>query len=394
MSDMSVDDDVAAVRRITAVPKILEIVTQITGMRFAAVARVTETKWIACAVVDQIEFGLKPGGELVLESTICDEIRQHHKPVIFGYAAADAHWSQHHTPKHYGLESYISIPIFRANREFFGTLCAIDPAPRDLGDRSLVGTMELFAQLIGSQLDSEDQLHRAQNALRDANETAKLREQFVAILGHDLRNPLQAIIIGADVLKNQLTDARSQRMSTLISQSCKRIDSLIENTLDFAHARMGSGIPVRFSRDPGLKQELQQVIDEIAAVYPDRRIDVRISLETVPRVDTKRIGQMLGNLVANAVTHGDADRPVAIDIDSDATQFEMRITNSGKPIAASTMQELFKPFKRSDDKLTRGLGLGLFIADQIAKAHNGTIQVTSTDDETCFCFRMPLDTAA
>ena len=394
MSDMSVDDDIAAVRRITAVPKILEIVTQITGMRFAAVARVTETKWIACAVVDQIEFGLKPGGELVLESTICDEIRQHHKPVIFGHAAADAHWSQHHTAKHYGLESYISIPIFRANREFFGTLCAIDPAPRDLSDRSLLGTLELFAQLIGSQLDSEDQLHRAQNALRDANETAKLREQFVAILGHDLRNPLQAIIIGADVLKNQLTDARSQRMSTLISQSCKRIDSLIENTLDFAHARMGSGIPVRFSRDPGLKQELQQVIDEIAAVYPDRRIDVRISLETVPRVDTKRIGQMLGNLVANAVTHGDADRPVAIEIDSDATQFEMRITNSGKPIAASTMQELFKPFKRSDDNLSRGLGLGLFIADQIAKAHNGTIQVTSTDDETCFCFRMPLDTAA
>ena len=394
MSDTSVDDDVAAVRRITAVPKILEIVTQITGMRFAAVARVTETKWIACAVVDQIEFGLKPGGELVLESTICDEIRQHHKPVIFGHAAADAHWSQHHTAKHYGLESYISIPIFRANREFFGTLCAIDPAPRDLSDRSLLGTLELFAQLIGSQLDSEDQLHRAQNALRDANETAKLREQFVAILGHDLRNPLQAIIIGADVLKNQLTDARSQRMSTLISQSCKRIDSLIENTLDFAHARMGSGIPVRFSRDPGLKQELQQVIDEIAAVYPDRRIDVRISLETVPRVDTKRIGQMLGNLVANAVTHGDADRPVAIEIDSGATQFEMRIRNSGKPIAASTMQELFKPFKRSDDNLTRGLGLGLFIADQIAKAHNGTIQVTSTDDETCFCFRMPLDTAA
>src|SRR6476620_9140417 len=84
---------------------------ELTGMRFAAVASVTEQSWTACAVRDDLGFGLLPGQQLELESTICNEIRQHQRPVVFGHASADPHYRQHHTPKQYGLESYLSVPM-------------------------------------------------------------------------------------------------------------------------------------------------------------------------------------------------------------------------------------------------------------------------------------------
>src|ERR1700674_1587354 len=124
--------DIAAVQRIDAVPRILEVVCQSTGMGFAAVARVTDERWICCAVLDQIDFGLKPGGELKVETTICHEIRQSREPVIINNVAEDEAWCKHETPARYGFQSYISVPIILADGSFFGTLCAIDPRPARL----------------------------------------------------------------------------------------------------------------------------------------------------------------------------------------------------------------------------------------------------------------------
>jgi GAF domain-containing protein len=124
--------DLAAIDRIQAMPTILEVVCRTTGMGFAAVARVTEDRWIACAVRDDIQFGLKPRGELKVETTICHEIRQAGTPVIINHVAADEHYCGHHTPVTYGFESYISVPIVLQDGTFFGTLCAIDPRPARL----------------------------------------------------------------------------------------------------------------------------------------------------------------------------------------------------------------------------------------------------------------------
>src|SRR5580698_7095351 len=103
--------DIAAVNRIEAVPTILEVVCRITGMRFAAVARVTEDRWIACSVRDEIAFGLVPGGELKVETTICDEIRNNRQAVVIDHVADNPVFSSHHTPAMYGFQSYISMPI-------------------------------------------------------------------------------------------------------------------------------------------------------------------------------------------------------------------------------------------------------------------------------------------
>jgi GAF domain-containing protein len=147
-SEKNPDKDVAAVLRIPTVPMILDVVCRMTGLGFAAVARVTDKQWIACSVKDDIGFGLEPGGELALETTICNEIRDHRRAVVIEDVACDAQWSHHHTPKQYGFRSYISMPITLPNGDFFGTLCAIDPKPARLGTPEILGAFELFAQLI------------------------------------------------------------------------------------------------------------------------------------------------------------------------------------------------------------------------------------------------------
>ena len=119
--------DIAAIQNIDAVPTILDVVCRTTGMGFAAVARVTEDRWIACGVKDEIAFGLEPGGELKVETTICHEIRESREAVIINHVAEDRLYCGHPTPALYGFQSYISMPIILSNGRFFGTLCAIDP---------------------------------------------------------------------------------------------------------------------------------------------------------------------------------------------------------------------------------------------------------------------------
>jgi len=149
----SMNDDVEAISRMPMVPKILEVICRTTGMGFSAVARVTEDKWVACGVRDEIEFGLKPGGELKLETTICHEIRQSGQGLIIDHVEEDKTYCHHHTPAMYGFQSYISIPIKRQDGTFFGTLCAIDPRPHKLNNTQTIEMFKLFAELISFHLN-------------------------------------------------------------------------------------------------------------------------------------------------------------------------------------------------------------------------------------------------
>jgi transcriptional regulator with XRE-family HTH domain len=147
-------EDVALVNSIEMVPAILDVVCHATGMGFAAIARVTDDRWIACSVRDEIKFGLTPGDELRIETTICNEIRQSGQAVIIDHVDSDDTYRCHHTPAMYGFQSYISIPILRQNGEFFGTLCAIDPKPHKLTDAATVKMFKLFADLISFHLNA------------------------------------------------------------------------------------------------------------------------------------------------------------------------------------------------------------------------------------------------
>ena len=125
----------------------------LTGMGFAAVARVTEERWIACQVIDKIEFGLDPGDELRIKTTICEDIRACGTAIVIDHVSADEQWRTHHTPMLYGFESYASFPVFLDDGSFYGTLCAIDPAPRALSAPKVVETMAAYAREVTTILD-------------------------------------------------------------------------------------------------------------------------------------------------------------------------------------------------------------------------------------------------
>lgn len=383
--------DIEAVRSIEAVPVILSMVRHLTGMRFAAVARVTEQNWVACAVDDAIDFGLKPGGELVLESTICHEIRQHRQPVIFGHASSHPVFSIHHTPRTYGLESYISIPIIKANGEFFGTLCAIDSVPANLDEPAIAKTLTLFAQLIAMSLDTQNHLEKTKAALVDANESGRLREQFIAVLGHDLRTPLSAIRMSADLLETKTEDKRSLNLISAIRNSSTRMGHLIENVLDFARGRLGSGIPIKRQLVDDLGRVLRLTVDEVQASHPRVSLEHALALPTGVYCDPLRLSQLLSNLLGNAVTHGSKEACISVRAYTEADEIVISVTNQGAPIPAELMPLLFQPFTRSEaGQRGEGLGLGLYIASQITAAHNGALSVTSTlKSGTCFVARFP-----
>ena len=386
--------DIAAVQGIAAVPRILEVVCRSTGMGFAAVARVTEQRWVCCAVRDEIEFGLVPGGELEVETTICHEIRQSHEAVVIDNVTEDAAYCGHHTPAKYGFHSYISMPIILADGTFFGTLCAIDPRPARLNTPQTVGMFKLFAELIATHLEAVDRLAASEARLLSERETSELREQFIAVLGHDLRNPLASIAAGTKMLAREGSKAATGEILGLMQKSVARMSALIDNVLDFARGRLGSGITLK--RAPqSLQPVLNQVIAEFRTSSPERKIATNFDLPQAVNCDGGRIAQLFSNLLGNSVTHGTAARPIQVQARTHDGAFELSVANSGQPIPAEAMDRLFQPFYRvSAQEAHQGLGLGLYIASEIARAHGGSIDVTSSPQETRFTFRMPLSDTA
>jgi signal transduction histidine kinase len=381
--------DIAAVGRIKAVPTILEVVCRTTGMGFAAVARVTEDRWIACSVRDEIAFGLEPGGELKIETTICNEIRQSYEPVVINHVAEDPVYCRHPTPAMYGFQSYISIPIVLPDGTFFGTLCAIDPRPAKVENPETIGMFKLFAELIAFHLDAQERVASSEADLLGERKTSELREQFIAVLGHDLRNPLAAILSAAEMLEHTPLSDRGTRFARLIQSSAGRISDLIDNLLDFARGRLGGGVPV-VCKPEALEAVLAQIVAEFRASHSDRVIEARLSLGGTVECDRNRIGQLFSNLLANALAYGSANAPVQVRAGIADGAFELSVANSGDPIPPGAQEHLFQPFFRAAAQTGEGgLGLGLYIASEIAKAHGGTLAVASSSDETRFTFRMP-----
>ena len=227
-------------------------------------------------------------------------------------------------------------------------------------------------------------------ALLNERQTAELREQFIAVLGHDLRNPLAALSGGTRLLLKETISERGALVLRHMQQSIVRMAGLVDNVLDFARGRLGGGLALNRTNTAALDETIQQVIRELRAAWPEREIDVALDLAVPVHCDSARVAQLLSNLLGNAVTHGAPDRPIHVAARSDDHVFELSVANSGPSIPPEAIERLFQPFFRVAAKQSQqGLGLGLFIVSEIARAHRGTMRVESDPAETRFIFRMP-----
>jgi signal transduction histidine kinase len=222
------------------------------------------------------------------------------------------------------------------------------------------------------------------------------REQFLAVLGHDLRNPLSSIVMGASLLtKSENLDDKAARTATRILNSAQRMGRMVSDLLDLTRTRLGTGIPV----DPkpmNLASVCQQAISELEDVHPSSQLRFEARGDLRGEWDSDRLTQVLSNLVANAVQYGTHDGAVTIVAHDHGADVVLSIHNDGPPIPDSALKTLFDPMVRRQqtdltaDKNRSGLGLGLYIAREIVTAHGGTIDVTSGEDEgTTFTVQIP-----
>jgi phosphoserine phosphatase RsbU/P len=237
-------------------------------------------------------------------------------------------------------------------------------------------------------LDAQANLEKR---LIDEQSTSALREQFIAVLSHDLRNPLAAITAGSDLLAKIAPNDRSRSIANLIGASADRMAGLIDNVMDFARGRLGGGLTLDRMQDTALDVLLHQVVNELRASAKDATIDTDIASDMRVDRDGRRIGQLASNLLGNAITHGASDKPIRLSAVAIGGYFELFVANAGDPIPPPTLKKIFEPFERGMLRQSmQGLGLGLYISSQIAKAHGGILSVVSTPAETRFTFRMPL----
>jgi PAS domain S-box-containing protein len=213
------------------------------------------------------------------------------------------------------------------------------------------------------------------------------RERFIAILGHDLRTPLAAIVTGFELLERAELKGSFGRAVERIGRSATRMEAMIEDVLDFARGRFGSGIPIR--REPcHLGRITTDQVEEMRSAFPDRDIRLEVTGDLDGDLDASRIEQLLSNLVGNAIHHG-AD-PITVSARDDGDDLLLSVHNGGAPIPAALQARLFEPFLEGTPGTAGGLGLGLYIASEIVRAHGGSIAVSSAEGQgTRFDIRLP-----
>jgi signal transduction histidine kinase len=314
-------------------------------------------------------------------------VRDSRAPVVIDDVSTDATYCDHHTPRMYGFQSYISVPVFRPDGEYFGTLCGFDPLPAKLSTPATLSSLSLFAQLLSLELENERVLVEAREALLRERGIAELREQFIAVLGHDLRNPLGSIMTSAEVLLLQNPNPKSVPVIERLRRSARRMSTLVDDVLDFTRGRMGGGIAVDMHQESALHQVFEQVVAELRDLYPSKKICAELPPIEPIYCDAGRMSQMLSNLLKNALVHGEPDSIVHVAAYIKDQVFTLSVTNTGPTIAPSVIGQLFKPFWRGMPSASdKGLGLGLFIVSEIARSHGGKIDVVSKNNRTAFIY--------
>ncbi|OJT27416.1 hypothetical protein BO221_05440 [Archangium sp. Cb G35] len=231
------------------------------------------------------------------------------------------------------------------------------------------------------------------NALlyQQAQEAVRVREDVVAIVSHDLRNPLNAISLSATLLEREAVNERTTRTARRITAAAERASGMIRDLLDFTQARVGGGIPIH-PQPLDFHEHVRRVVEEVRLAWPGRRIDFQASGEGQGEADEGRLAQVVTNLVGNALQHSPPGTPVRVSTRGEDSSLLLEVHNEGPAITAELLPMLFEPYRRGADAGPgRGsLGLGLYITRQIVLGHGGTVDVRSIPgDGTTFTVRLP-----
>ncbi len=424
--------DIQQIEQIPIIPTLLDVICQTTGMGFAAIARVTTDRWITCQVRDDIAFGLQPGDELDIKTTLCDEVRLHNGTIVIDCVDTDPNFCDHHTPRMYGFQSYISVPINRKDGSFFGTLCAIDPRPNNLSTPAITGMFKLFADLISFHLQATEQLEvsetrrleeqaafiksaeiqktfteqlekEVQERTRELEEkntalkkmNAEL-ESFAFISSHDLQEPLrkiQTFVTRINAKETENLSPAAKDWFSRIEDSAKRMQSLIEDLLAYSQTN-----PADYKFEitsinkiaTAVKQDLAEEIYKKNAIL---EIEPMCEVSIIPF----QFHQVFYNLISNALKFSNSHRQPVIKINGKIAQGKdldhpqlatnvlychISVADNGIGFDQQYHEKIFELLQRLHGKNEYpGTGLGLAIVKKIIDNHHGFITATSQPNE-------------
>jgi PAS domain S-box-containing protein len=267
----------------------------------------------------------------------------------------------------------IALDVRRARKDGALLDLSLSLAPLRTGRRAAPGTIAIGADVTETK--------RAQN---EAAETVRFREQFVGIVGHDLRNPLSAISTAAQLLLRYGLSDRQARTAARIVSTADRMARMITDLLDFTRSRLGGGFPIQ-TRRMNLRDLCETVIEELELAYPERTVELDARGDAWGNWDPDRMAQVLSNLAANALQHSPESSTVRVELRDEGERVVLLTSNAGPPIPAEVLPRLFEPGRRGPPgrghKESSGLGLGLYIVRQIVLAHGGDISVRSSATE-------------
>ena len=377
--------DIDDVQSINALPTILDVLSQSTGMGFVAVARVTPEKWLTCGVLDNLAFGLVPGDELEVESTICHEVRQAEKLVVIDHVKENLEYCGHPTPAQYGFQSYISVPIVRKDGGFFGTLCAIDPKPNKLNNTRVIGMFSLYAELISFHLEAIE-------TLRDKNREIKKKnlqlDAFSFVSSHDIQEPLRKIQMFSSVIREK--DGTNLTKNVLeyfnrIDSEAGRLRKILKDLLDYSEAEPFAERFIPLDLAATAKLVKMRLARELAEGGGRVSTGIMCTIKAIP----VQIEQLFYILLTNSISFRSPDRELHIDIiskvvkgtelkkeelDADISYCQVTVTDNGKGFDPRYAEKIFEIFQRLDsDNRDRSTGLGLAIARRIVENHHGKI---------------------
>ena len=234
---------------------------------------------------------------------------------------------------------------------------------------------------------------------RYAADVDRSKDLFLGVLGHDLRNPLGAIMMSATVMLTQEgPDWPHLKTASRILNAGTRMDGLIGDLVDFTRTRLGTGIPI--TRAPmDMETTCRQTIDELVAFHPRTEVSFQATGELRGAWDSGRIAQVLSNLLGNAFQHGSEGVPIDVELRGEADEVVLSVHNQGRLIPEEHLHDIFDPFTRLQPGSTkpregRSVGLGLYIVQAIVKAHHGMVDVTSTEAGTTFTVHVPREASS
>lgn len=410
MLEENFKQDILNIEKITIVPTLLNVICQTTGMGFAAVARVTEDKWITCSVVDNLEFGLKPGDELEIKTTLCDDIRKNPRAIIIDNVSEDPEYFDHHTPEMYKLQSYISVPIILKDGSFFGTLCAIDPKPNSLKEFKVREMFNMFADLISFHLTSiinenenkivlNEKSHLLEKTTDEKRDIEKKLiqknislekmnselEAFNYISSHDLQEPLRKIQLFTDSIEREEVNNLSEKgraAFTKIKTSAFRMQNLINDLLLYSKTKFDD----RKFELKNLNSIANDVIQDLREEAENKNIVFDIGDLGTLKVIEFQFRQLLYNLISNSIKFASPDRNLIVNVSAkivkgenenlipDKDYCKITITDNGVGFDQLYSERIFGLFQALHTKPSKSTGIGLTIVKRIVENHNGFIK--------------------